>query len=453
MVSIAGTAFAANRNFDDVPRNDWTYGAVNKLLQVGVIDDYDDKTFKGEKIVTRYEMALIIRRAIEKSEKIEKIDIETKTLINKLATEYGSELKDLGVGTINQSAVEDKKANVIDWSGSNFRIRYDRKTTTTAKGTVTSTSRPKDFNYNLELVGHAQFAPGWTAEIRLEGNKDSNGVDNAAADNLSGDFDIEQMFVTGPVGQGTLKVGRFKNNPIIGFVNKEFAEGIRYSFGKVVKTNITWAKNDSKYTYAKTDTVKSSSAGLAGESSMNPGYGTNVASIDSKYSLDKTTDLFTAFYFTNSSNSNYKAGRIFESAFAKKFTPDVVLRGNYVQSNRADNNHAYYASIAYKKADLAKVGSYGWVLEGVRNEAKATIKTDSDIKDYAYDSTKTGLMTNDGEILSSITNGQKGFDIVYQYIPVQNTKFTGRYLYAKPINGESYNHKTQIRLQLEVFFY
>ena len=454
MFSIAGTAFAAKRTFDDVPRTDWAYGAVNKLLQAGIIDDYDDKTFKGEKIVTRYEMALIARRAIEKSEKNKNIDDESKALIKKMATEYGSELKDLGVGFLatSEPSSQNKKGNVIDWSGSNFRIRSDRKYTTTDTGTTTSSSRPKDFNYNFELVGRSEFAPGWTAEVRLEGNKDSNGVDTAAADNLSGDFDIEQMFITGPVGSGTLKAGRFKNNPIFGFVNKEFGEGLRYSFGKVVKTNITWAKNDSKYTYVKTNTVTSSSAGLAGESSLNPGYGTNVATIDFKYSLDKTTDLFGAVYLTNSSNSTYKSGRIFEGAFAKKLTSDVTLRGDYAQSNRDDNNHAYYASISYKRADLAKVRSYGWVFEAVRNEAKATIKTDSDIKDYAYDSTKTGLMTNSGETLSSITNGQKGFDIVYQYVPVKNMKFTGRYLYAMPINGDTYDHKTQTRLQLEVFF-
>lgn len=451
MFSIAGTAFAANRNFDDVPLTDWTYGAVKQLLQAGVIDSYDDKTFKGEKIVTRYEMALIIRRAIAKSEKNKKVDIEMKALINKMAAEYDNELKDLGVGVVAQPALQDKKAGVIDWSGSNFRVRYDHKATTTKAGTATAASLPKDFNYNFELVGHSEFAPGWIAEVRLEGNKDSNGVIDPAADNLSGQFDIEQMFVTGPVGSGYLTFGRFKNAPVFALVNKEFGEGVRYSFGKVVKTNITWAKNDSKYTYVNT-VASAVNAGLAGESSLNPGYGTNVGTIDFKYSLDKTTDLFAAFYFTNSYNSNYKSGRIFEGAFAKKLTPDVTLRGDYAQSNRSDNNHAYYASISYKKADIATVGSYGWILEGVRNEAKATIKTDPDIKDYAYDSNNTRLLTNSGETLSGITNGQKGFDIVYQYVPVKNTKFTGRYLYAKPINGSSYDHKTQIRLQLEVFF-
>lgn len=461
MFTLSGTAFAAIHEYDDVPHDNWAYGAVTQLLDQGVINSYDDGTFHGEKIVTRHEMALITRRAIAKEGQNPNVTAETKALIDKLSTEYGPELKSLGgtmtadnsVASIKSDQSPSGVKNIIDWSGSNFRIRYDHKSTTThSGGTSTSTSLPKDFNYNLELVGHTTFAPGWIAEMRLEGNKDSNGVDDPAADNLSGQFDIEQMFVKGPVGQGSLKVGRFKNNPIIGFVNKEFAQGFSYGFGKVLKTNVTWAKNDSKYTYANSNTVTSSSAGYAGESSINPGYGTNIGSIDLQYPLNKTTDLFGAVYFTNSYAQAYKPGRIYELAFAKKLVPDLTLRGDAAQSNREDNNHAYYMSLAYKRADIAKPGSYGVILEAVRNEAKATLKTDSDIKDYAYDSTKTGLMTNDGEVLSSITNGQKGFDVVYQYVPVQNMKFTGRYLYAKPINGASYDYKQQIRLQMEIFF-
>jgi len=462
MLSMAGTAMAANHNFDDVPRTDWSYGAITQLLEKGAIDTYDDTTFNGQKIVTRYEMALIIRRAKAK----ETNNIETNAIIDKLASEYKIELKALSNGDLeDQKASDDTETNqkkdAIDWSGSNFRIRYDYNRKATSAGTTSSPQGKKDANYNFELIGRSQFAPGWNAEVHLEGNKDASGKDTAAADNLSGQFDIEQMFVTGPVGSGTLQIGRFKNSLIFGNVNKEFATGVRYTFGKVLKTGITYVKNDSKYAEVSsatvTDSASTSSTYSTGESSLNPGYGTSLATIDLRYPLDKNTNLFSAFYFTDSYNASYKKGFIWELAMQKTLQNDLALYLDYAQSNRNSDNHMAYVALSYKKADIAKVGSYSWTFEAIRNEAKATIKTNEDIKDYGYASASMvngAWLTNNGETLSAFTNGQKGWDIVYQYVPVKNMKLTARYLYGVPINSadNAYNNKQQLRMQMEVFF-
>ena len=56
VLGIAGTAFAANP-FVDVPAKHWAYDAVAKLAQAGIVDGYGDGTFKGDKTMTRYEMA------------------------------------------------------------------------------------------------------------------------------------------------------------------------------------------------------------------------------------------------------------------------------------------------------------------------------------------------------------------------------------------------------------
>ena len=461
MLSMTGSAMAANHNFEDVPRTDWSYGAITQLLEKGAIDTYDDTTFNGQKIVTRYEMALIVRRAKAK----ETNNVEANAIIDKLASEYKTELKALYNGNLDDQKVSDEKTSqkkdAIDWSGSNFRIRYDYSRKKTSAGTTTSSQGNKDDNYNFELIGRSEFAPGWNAEVRLEGNKDASGKDTAAADNLSGQFDIEQMFVTGPVGNGAIQVGRFKNSLIFGNVNKEFATGARYTFGNVLKTGITYVKNDSKYaevsTKTVTDSASTSSTYSTGESSLNPGYGTSIATIDFRYSLDKNTNIFSAFYFTDSYNSSYKKGFIGELAMQKTLQNDLALYLDYAQSNRNSDNHMAYIALSYKKADISKVNSYSWTFEAIRNEAKATIKTNSDIKDYGYASssmTNGAWLTNDGETLSAFTNGQKGWDIVYQYIPVKNMKLTARYLYGVPINtvGNAYKNKQQLRMQMEVFF-
>ncbi|WP_371374232.1 S-layer homology domain-containing protein [Sporomusa aerivorans] len=95
VLGIAGTALAAPANtFADVPATHWAYGAVNKLAKAGIVDGYGDGTFRGDKTMTRYEMALLVANAMTKSEKA---DAELKTLIDKLADEFAAELDNLGV--------------------------------------------------------------------------------------------------------------------------------------------------------------------------------------------------------------------------------------------------------------------------------------------------------------------------------------------------------------------
>ena len=55
-LGICGTAMAANP-FSDVPAGHWAYAAVAKLAAAGVVDGYPDGTYKGDRTMTRYEMA------------------------------------------------------------------------------------------------------------------------------------------------------------------------------------------------------------------------------------------------------------------------------------------------------------------------------------------------------------------------------------------------------------
>ncbi|MBP2634017.1 MAG: S-layer protein, partial [Firmicutes bacterium] len=93
-VLSVGTAFASTNPFADVSPNDWSYVAVKNLAEAGIIDGYSDGTFKGDKSITRYEMAQLVGKAIYRSNKV---NAEQKAAIEKLATEYKDELQNLGV--------------------------------------------------------------------------------------------------------------------------------------------------------------------------------------------------------------------------------------------------------------------------------------------------------------------------------------------------------------------
>lgn len=89
----AVTASAANP-FTDVSADDWAYQAVASLSDEGVIDGYPDGTFRGDKHVTRYEIAQIVARLMAKEDTLNASQKET---LAKLSSQYANELKDFGV--------------------------------------------------------------------------------------------------------------------------------------------------------------------------------------------------------------------------------------------------------------------------------------------------------------------------------------------------------------------
>ncbi len=118
VLGIAGTALAAPANpFVDVPAKHWAYGAVAQLAKAGIVDGYGDGTFRGDRSMTRYEMAQIVAKAMAKSEKA---DAETKALIDKLAVEFAAELNNLGVRVAKLEANQPK----VQFAG-NFAVRYN----------------------------------------------------------------------------------------------------------------------------------------------------------------------------------------------------------------------------------------------------------------------------------------------------------------------------------------
>ena len=97
---IASTALAGP--FADVPLNHWAYSAVNSLAKAGIVEGYGDGTFRGDKAISRYEMAIVVGKAMERSANA---SAENKALIDKLANEFAQELNNLGVRV---SKVENK---------------------------------------------------------------------------------------------------------------------------------------------------------------------------------------------------------------------------------------------------------------------------------------------------------------------------------------------------------
>ncbi|HPG56319.1 MAG TPA: S-layer homology domain-containing protein, partial [Candidatus Wallbacteria bacterium] len=121
------TASSMAAPFTDVSKDHWAYEAIDKLVQNGYMDGFADDTFRGRKVVTRYEIALTLAKILTKVEDVESsggiISPKDAEIIKSLATEFREELNTLGakVNTLDQRVTElekfKKNVEKIKWAG------------------------------------------------------------------------------------------------------------------------------------------------------------------------------------------------------------------------------------------------------------------------------------------------------------------------------------------------
>jgi len=93
----AATQVAQANPFSDVPENSWAYDAVRQLAAAGLVTGYPDNTFKGNRPMTRYEMAVLVNRAVNAIQSkmaggstVKQSDLDA---IKKLVDAFGPELR------------------------------------------------------------------------------------------------------------------------------------------------------------------------------------------------------------------------------------------------------------------------------------------------------------------------------------------------------------------------
>ena len=139
------SAYAANP-FSDVSTDDWAYQAVSDLSDQGVVEGYPDGTFKGERNMTRYELAQIIARLMAKEDQL---NAQQQATLDKLANEYADELANLGVRVSNL----EKKVGNISWSG-DARMQYQR-------------NRKTNINLDKNQFYNSRHEDNWNGRMRI----------------------------------------------------------------------------------------------------------------------------------------------------------------------------------------------------------------------------------------------------------------------------------------------
>ena len=93
---VAGTHMKADRTtlFPDVASNHWAYEAVSDLSRRGLVEGYPDGTFGGDRLLTRYEFAQIVYRALQNGVQVNE----------RLVTEFSPEMALFRVDTVAKNS-------------------------------------------------------------------------------------------------------------------------------------------------------------------------------------------------------------------------------------------------------------------------------------------------------------------------------------------------------------
>ncbi|MGM9528481.1 MAG: porin [Phascolarctobacterium sp.] len=317
-LGVTASAYAANP-FSDVPAGHWAYDSISKLAAAGVIEGYGDATFGGDKLMTRYEMAQIVAKAMAKGANVDK-----------LAAEFADELDNLGV----RVAALEKKADNVKISG---QIRYEYAD---RNGDLQKTKGHIAKNrLRTRLFVNGQVNDDWSYTARIQ--NDQNLANNTGDEETK----LNMAYLTGKLGGAKVVAGKAPMFLADGNLFDDYAEFIGLTYGKDLKLNAYWGQ-PVDYGYDEF-------------------WGVNVAGKIGKLGLQAGYDQFkdgvgAAPVVAGEDNGVFNVGAKY--AFDKNVSLDAIYLHSDVDSDAlvagADTD-GYVIGLAYKGAKASNVGSWG----------------------------------------------------------------------------------------------
>ena len=444
--ALSATAFAADGadSFSDVPKDHWSYEALDYLAKNGVIEGYTDGTFQGNRTMSRYEMAAITARAMQASN----LDIGARSVLEKLEKEYGSELATLRAQVEqntedirkNREAIERFKVHGF------VRTQYDYDRNTDADTLDRSANR-----FYMDLRLDMKVNDIWTVKAQSETNRHynnghlrgENAMNENAQQTWSGhDGNFQRIWVEAQQDGRWLNLGRAWRG--LGFQNVLFGnESDGFQFGIPIKgTNLT----ASGFWMASTGAGnKESLYGVGLWGAVGHNFDINVAYARSSlgknesytsglidhYEADPVTHRVFPVYRDNDRTNMRSYGYVVSAA--TNVAKNVRVIGDYVQTDADEQNKSVALRLNYKGTKLDDVGSFGVYARYVRYGAN-------------------GWLAGDDE-WGSTWNGTKGWIVGFKYVPWKNVEWETLFSRQKRDYGTSaeYN-RSLLRTQLDYHF-
>ena len=366
-LGVTASAYAANP-FSDVPAGHWAYDSINKLAAAGVIEGYGDSTFGGDKLMTRYEMAQIVAKAMAKGANVDK-----------LAAEFADELDNLGVRVANL----EKKADNVKITGE-MRYHYVEHDGVDKDG--------KDFSYATQLRSriwvNGQINDDWKYTGMIENIQD---LKNNTGDETT---KFQRAYVNGKLGGLAVQAGRYHAKWSEGNVYDNRFDGVQVAYGKDVKltagygtpAHTTGLETPAKAANAK-DTYYAELSGKVENLSLAAGY-YKFEDVKEKVGVDDKIWTVAANY-----------------AFDKNFKLGAMYLNGDKDGYKGDDD-GFVVTASYKGAKAAKAGSWGLVAKYYDQGASTYI-----------DHTMNGLADNK---LFTGDEGFKGYSVAANYTFAKN---------------------------------
>ena len=329
-MGVTASAYAANP-FSDVPAGHWAYDSISNLVDAGVIEGYPDGSFGGDKLMTRYEMAQIVAKAMAKGANVDR-----------LAAEFADELDALGV----RVAALEKKADNVKITGK-IQAQY-RNGHVKTDGTTTKKVRSR-LRSRLNFTG--AINDDWSYYATLENIQKFH--DESTGGAKSGHFTGEEntkfrwAHIEGRLGGFNVVAGSYSAWIADGNVYDTNADAIDISYGSKVK--------------------------------IGGFYGKPTGLVDDEWFADGTFESFwgarlaaplgdkvkaTAEYTQFEGKGKNKDAKVLDVALNASLTKDLGLGAMYLHTNdsyvnKGASKNGFVANLTYKGASFKKAGTYG----------------------------------------------------------------------------------------------
>ena len=332
-LGVTASAYAANP-FSDVPAGHWAYDSVAKLAAAGVVDGYADGAFDGDKLMTRYEMAQIVAKAMAKGADCDK-----------LAAEFADELDTLGV----RVAKLEKGADAVKIAG---QIRASFKDD--------SDGSDGQSRLRTRLIVKGAINDGWTYTGRFENNQYMDGSKGSVGED---EVKLNWAYVSGKIGGVKVDMGRQDFKVGEGFVVDSRHDGVKAQYGKDIKLTV-WAGKGSDDIKKLSPTYEVDS----GETDDNGGVIYNdVAHVDNDdraYYADLATKVGVVgvnvdYYKLDANKAADK--EVWAVGASLPLAKGLKLAGQYLMGDEqaGKDDTGYTLTLAFGGASAAKPGSWG----------------------------------------------------------------------------------------------
>ncbi len=380
------SAFAAANPFTDVPADHWAYDAVAQLAADGVIEGYGDSTFKGNRSITRYEMAQMTAKAMAKNP-----HGADKATVDKLAAEFAAELDSLGVRVANL----ERNADMVKWTG---ELRYIFQRTNNESAADSSTNRAE-----LRLFPTAEVNDHWHVKARITARNDMK-------DDTTKDPTLTYIYAEGAYKNFTFAAGKMPLNSTNdeGLVVDDFFSGVQLTFGKKLKTVLEYGRWN-----LGNSTVGANKAADYQGIQFNYNSGKVFAGLGYRH---LSSDSFKGITGVSANEDNFN---IWSAGVNYRFDKNFSLAGAYAQNSSAD--------------DYAKAGNICLNYKGINRKNPGTWGA---YAAYRYIGQNASLAATYNTIAFGGTN-RKGWEIGAAYVPFKNVTADVSYFHGKQLTNDN----------------